>query len=130
MERELATEYNNAGSVGKLGLIARLTVFGHPRFQREFANAYDDTGTFGTLGLVERLDLLQKSLSIREMLVTLDPDDPIAHRELGDILDNIGGVLQGMGQPGPAWRVWTGRRAARDHLSQSTHDWLTGQSFR
>ena len=129
-QRELANAYNNAGTFGKLGLVAGLMVPGQTRFQREFANAYDNAGTFGKLGLVERLDLLQKSLSIREMLVTLNPDDPIAHRELGDILNNIGGVLQGMGQAEQALALY--RRAVGQHeiaFARAPHDWLTGRSL-
>ena len=79
----------------------RLVRPGEARFQRELANAYNNLGF--TLGdPIKTLDAYQQSLAIREQLVALHPDDPVARRDLGGSLNNIGALLGKFGQPDQA----------------------------
>ena len=108
----------------------RLVVPGQTRFQRELAVAYNSAAILGKLEPVKQLDLYQKSLSIRELLVTLNPDDPIAHRDLGDTLNNIAAVLHGMGQLEQALALY--RRAVEQlemAFARAPNDWQTGWSL-
>ncbi len=108
----------------------RLVVPGQPRFQRDLALAYDSSAILEQSDPVKQLDLYQKSLSIRERLVTLDPDDPIAHRDLGDTLNNIAAVLHGMGQLEQALALY--QRAVEQleiAFARAPNDWQTGRSL-
>ncbi|HKI17605.1 MAG TPA: serine/threonine-protein kinase, partial [Isosphaeraceae bacterium] len=105
----------------------RLVVPGQTRFQRELADAYQAKAVSSGWEFAKRTDLYQKSLLIREMLVRLNPDDPIARRDLGGILDNIGTLLHWMGQLEQAVAMY---RRALEHgekaFAQAPNDWRTG----
>jgi tetratricopeptide (TPR) repeat protein len=105
-----------------------LVVPGQTRFQRELADAYNGAAYSGNPDPITQLDLFQKSLSIREMLVTLNPDDPIARRDLGGSLHNIGVLLRRMGQPEQALALY--RRALEQGekaFAQAPHEWQIGE---
>jgi tetratricopeptide (TPR) repeat protein len=71
-----------------------------PRFQRELANAFNSlaNSASGRGDHAKALDAHQKSLAIREMLVGLDPGDPLARLDLGGSLNNISTLLYHIGQ--------------------------------
>jgi tetratricopeptide (TPR) repeat protein len=75
----------------------RLVRSGEARFQRELADAYNRLGV-ASVDPIKVLDAHQQSLAIRERLVALHPDDPVARRDLGASLNNIGILLEGLGQ--------------------------------
>ncbi|HTU91569.1 MAG TPA: choice-of-anchor C family protein [Gemmataceae bacterium] len=95
-----------------IALWEKLVQPGQPRYQKELADAYNDRGS-GHLHagrLAEALQDHQKALTIREMLVRLNPDDADAQRDLGGTLNNIGTVLGRKGRQAEALAMY--RRAA------------------
>jgi serine/threonine-protein kinase len=68
---------------------------GEPRFQRELADAYNNLGLAhrSRQDRAQALGAFQESLTIRERLVRLNPDDPTARYGLGRVLNNIGVLL-------------------------------------
>jgi serine/threonine-protein kinase len=83
-----------------------------PRFQKQLAEAYNRRAVhfIDADRLAEGLQDHQRALSIREMLVRLNPNDLEAQRDLGGTLNNLGVLLAQKGRPAEALAMY--RRAA------------------
>jgi serine/threonine protein kinase/tetratricopeptide (TPR) repeat protein len=110
-----------------LAIWQRLVRPGEVRFQRELADAYNALGV--TSGdPIKTLDAYQQSLAIREQLVALHPDDPVAHRDLGGSLNNIGVLLEQLGQPDQALPLYRrGVEQAEKAFAQAPQDLTNGR---
>ena len=77
---------------------------------------------------MKELDAYQKSLAIREMLVALNPDDPLARRDLGGSLNNIGFLLDEIGQPEQALPLYRrGAEQTEKAFAQAPQDLQIGR---
>ncbi len=107
----------------------RLVQPGNARFQRELADAYNGLASEkDQVNKLKVLDAYQKSLAIREMLVALNPDDPLGRRDLGASLNNIGVLLEGIGQREQALPLYRrGAEQAEKAFAQVPQDLRNGR---
>ncbi len=108
----------------------RLVQPGNARFQRELADAYNALGISekNQVDKMKVLDAYQKSLAIREMLVALNPDDPLGRRDLGASLNNIGVLLDTIGQREQALPLYRrGAEQAEKAFAQAPQDLQNGR---
>jgi tetratricopeptide (TPR) repeat protein len=126
----LAESLNGLGRYDEaIAIWQRLVVPGQTRFHREIAGAYFSMARAEQLNWNKRLDSFQKSLSIREMLVTLSPNDPVARRDLGSSLNNIADSLEQLRQNEQSLALY--RRTLTQvemAFAPAPHDWKTGRA--
>jgi serine/threonine protein kinase/tetratricopeptide (TPR) repeat protein len=107
--RGLAQCYNELGRPDEaIALYEKLVQPGRPRFRKGLADAYNLRGNAYSIvdQVADALQAYQQSLTNREMLVRLTPNDPDAQRDLGQTLNNIGVLLSKKGRFADALRMY------------------------